>query len=164
MRKRKNIHERIDSNIRLIDSPLCNNCIAKLYYDENEHLKYGFGSLFPKIIIVLPPRAYNNRIYDNYIKEIFKDIVDLKYEYITYHHKCKCDVNVNDYIDKCSQFLLHEINKLKPNIIIFFGVKIPQQLFDADINFKLYYFKDIYSITFNDNELNIFREQIKKIL
>lgn len=154
-------NKRIKCSLNLTDISICNNCEAKIYQDEDKHLEYGFGSLLPKVMIVLPPRAYNNSIYENYLNEIFKNILDLDLEYITYHPKCKCEIDFKEYSDKCSEILLYEINKLQPNIIIFFGVKIPEQLYNTD--FRFYYFKDIYSIKFDD-KLDYFRKHLRKIL
>ena len=162
-RKKLNLFNRIKTYLKLKDAPLCSKCPAKIYYCESKELEFGEGNFVADIMIVLPPKATIKTYYKDYIEKIFAGIKDLNLEYITFHPKCYCEINHKVYSKKCEQYLLYEIRKINSKIIIFFGADIPEIL-QNNSNIKTYYFNDIGTIFYNKNQINIYKEEILKIL
>ena len=158
-------NNRIKTTLYISDAPICKKCPARIYQKDTDVVTYGQGSIYPDIMIVLPKSALWNDKIHTYLKMVCEDLINLDEQYITYHPKCNADNLVQDYDKKCELYLLHEISKKQPKKIIFFGASIPEKLYSVDnIYFKIYKFKDLFSIHFGKDTITQFREQLKKIL
>ena len=160
---RKVKDHRIKSNKLIKEAPLCNNCPARIYNNDNNAIMFGKGNLAPNVIFVLPENAISSKLYQEYLNIVLKGIIDINYEYITYHPKCKVNSPVEGYANYCRHYLLHEIRQCKPKIIVFFGVDIPEELYNI-LSIKLFKFKDILSIHYNNSLLEDFRNKLKLAL
>ena len=160
----KDKNSRINSHIDIKKAPICNNCPAKIYQKENDCVKYGKGNLFPNYIFVLPSEAISNKFTEKYLKYVIEDLVDINVEYITYHPKCIASSPVEGYADYCKQYLFYEIRRLKPKKIIFFGVNIPEELYNKQQPFEIYKLNNLLSIYYGKTKINEFKEKLKQIL
>ena len=93
------------------------------------------------------------------------DIIDLNAQYITCHPKCTAGSPVEEYASYCESYLIHEIIKINPNKIIFFGVDIPEKVIrDLAHIYKIYKFNDLYTIKHGSRTVQQFRNKLKYIL
>lgn len=158
------LDNRITTDKLIYDAPICNNCPARIYQKKDSVIKYGKGNLLPNVIFVLPVKAtYNNHV-ENYLNEVVKDLVDINYEYITYHPKCNANSPVEEYGGYCKQYLLYEIKRLKPKKIIFFGVDIPEEVIKLSNTIQVYKLNDLLSIYYGKEKLDKFKNDLKQIL
>jgi hypothetical protein len=158
-------NKRITTSLKIKDAPFCRNCPARLYTKENDVIKYGKGMYFAEVMFVLPTNAIWSKDIENYLNLICEEIIDINSQYITYHPKCPAGSPVNDYDDYCKPYLLYEIQKIQPKIVIFFGVDIPSDIYNTpNIPFKLYKFNDLYSIKYGSKTIQYFRELLKRSL
>lgn len=156
---------RIKTNILINEAPLCKVCPAKIYQKDDDHLKYGKGNIFPTYVFVLPPEAIKNGHCEEYLRMITNNIIDLNTEYITYHPKCTVGSPVEGYANYCRHYLLHELMKLKPKKVFFFGVDIPDEIQQFDgINFKVYKMNNLLSIYYGKEKLTDFIIKMKQLL
>lgn len=159
-------NDRIKTTLKISNAPICRRCPSRIYQKEDSVVSYGKGAMYPDIMIVLPNTALYNDKIENYLKMVFDDICNLDEQYITYHPKCINDGDiVKDYSEKCDLYLLHEISIKKPKKIIFFGAKIPKELYNTITNkYKIYKFKDLFTIHFGKDTVTSFKENLKQIL
>lgn len=154
-------NNRLTSKSKIKDILICKKCPIRLYQKTEDNLKYGKGNMFPEYIFVLPNFALQNKTYENLLNDICKDILNIEEQYITYHPKCLC---YNIILHNCDDILLHEIRKLNPKKIIFFGVDIPKKLLENSNGILLYRFYNIWSAIKDSNNLNKLRENLKSTL
>lgn len=152
---------RLKTSLKFKDAPLCTKCPARLYQKTDDVVRYGKGNMIPEYMFVLPKHAIICDAYEELLNEVCKDIVNVEEQYITYHEKCTSNADAKKH---CIQYLFHEIRKINPKKIIFFGIDIPEQLCTDKHNafvFKLY---DLYSIIHDKKNKDIIRNKLKEIL
>ena len=165
MEKTKKQDNRIETNVLINKAPLCRICPAKIYQKEDAKLKYGKGNILPTYVFVLPPEAINNSHCEEYLRMITENIVDLNTEYITYHPKCAVSSPVEGYGNFCRHYLLHELMKVKPKKVFFFGIDIPDEILQfAGIKFDVYKMNNLLSIYYGKERLTDFITKMKQLL
>ena len=152
---------RFDTKQYFNDCSYCKNCPAKIYQKENGTILYGKGNLFADIMFVLPIECYGNEDVIAHLNTICWNIVNKDSEYITYHPKCKANSPVEGYEDICKYHLFHEISKIEPKKIVFFGVDIPDELKCFSNIYKL---NNLLSIYYDFNKILKFRNELKEII
>lgn len=159
------MENRITTNLFIKNAPLCRNCPARIYQKDDSKLKYGQGMLMPDIMFIFPTSILWSEDINNYLEMICKDIIDLNAQYITCHPKCTAGSPVEEYASYCEFYLIHEITKVNPNKIIFFGVDVPEKVITnlAHI-YRIYKFNDLYTIKHGSRTVQYFRDQLKQIL
>lgn len=166
MARKVKIDNRINTNKKITEAPICNNCPARIYQPNDAILKYGKGNLLPNYVFVLPPDAITNKWYEKYFKMITDDLIDINVEYITYHPKCIASSPVEEYGAFCTQYLMHEIRKLKPKKVIFFGVSIPTDVLSLSYTYgiEIYRLNNLLSIYYGEEKVSEFINKLKQIL
>lgn len=155
---------RIITKLLIKEAPICKECPAKLYQKEDSVIKYGKGMYIPNIMFIFPPYIFHNKEINEYLKLICEDIINLDEQYITSHPKCISGLAQEVSINYCRHYLLHEITKINPNKIIFFGVDIPEELYKVIPCIKLYKFNSLYTIKYGSKTIQYFKEQLKQII
>lgn len=159
------MENRITTNLKISQAPLCRNCPARIYQKEDNKLKYGQGVLMPDVMFVFPTSILWSKDIHTYLAVICNGIIDLNSQYITCHPKCIAGSPVEEYSAFCEHYLLHEITKVQPNKIIFFGVDIPERVLNSFSNIiKMYKLNDLYSIRHGSKTIDYFKKELKKIL
>ena len=159
------MENRIVTNLNISSAPLCKNCPARMYQKEYAKIKYGQGILMPDVMFIFPTSIFWSDDIKNFLDIICKDIINLDNQYITCHPKCTAGSPVEEYSAFCEHYLLHEITKVQPNKIIFFGVDIPERVMNTFSNIiKMYKLNDLYCIKYGSRTIDYFKKELKKIL
>ena len=165
MGRTKKKDNRIETNLLIENAPLCRVCPAKIYQKEDAKLKYGKGNILPTYVFVLPVEAINNGHCEEYLRMITDNLVDLTTEYITYHPKCTVSSPVEGYAHYCRHYLLHELMRIKPKKVFFFGVDIPDEIEQFNgIRFQTYKMNNLLSIYYGRERLTDFITKMKQLL
>lgn len=168
----------IISNITIKTAINCQNCPLKLYSSNNDKIIFGVGNIITDTILVLPSYNVNSYIGNNTILKIIQDIYKkikgkdiFEDYYITRSIKC---FNTTDFllekyaVDCCFNYLLYEINRIKPNKIIILDKYISNKLSFYNFSFHTHIINIINPyVMYYDNDIlkqNFMKEFNKAIL
>lgn len=154
----------------------CNNCPAKLFYDnEDKPINEGLGFINSDTIIVLP--TYISTDEDKFcqtidiIKEAYKkkyDLDALNYIYITPSIKCyykSIAYNITDAVlEKCAIKTISEIARHNHKKIIFIGNSRSIEMYLPTNNFIINYVSAPYHLLDDDIDKETFINSINKYL
>jgi uracil-DNA glycosylase family 4 len=153
---------------------LCNKC--PLFREIMCFPNVGCGNgTNPDVVFILGGVDRESLIFDKPFNELCETVLlkclskaDLSPDkcYITSIIKCGSLKDKKDYIKTCSNWLIEEINILKPKVLFFIG----QKTFDAfyklypDVKIKtITEPQTLYSIFSRSSNMNAFVERIKKV-